>query len=253
MNLPRITVLRFLLVTAVVSLHFVTPAEARQPHYELVVAEPFLELHTGPGRGYPRFHLAQRGERVAVLKRRTDWFRVRTARGVEGWVTLEQLSLMQEPDGSPAAFAPPTRLDYLARRVEGGVLLGDFGGADVLSAYAAYHLTRNLSLEVSASDLNGRFSSGWIAGASIVHQTWPEWRISPFLSLGTGVIRIEPRATLVDVEDRTDQLAHAGGGLRMHVARNFMMRAEFRRYVVFTSREETEDVNEWKLGFAFFF
>jgi hypothetical protein len=244
---------RIALVAACVSLHFVTPAQARDKHYVVVVTEPFLELHTGPGRGYPRFHVAQRGEQVEVLKRRTDWFKVRTARGVEGWASLEQVSRTQEPTGAPSRIPVPTRLDYLERRFEGGAMLGDFGGADVLAAYAGLHLTRNLSLELSGSDINGRFSSGWMFNANLLHQPWPEWRISPFLTLGTGVLRIEPAATLVDVVDRTDQLAHAGAGLRMHISRNFMLRTEFRRYVVFTSRAENEDVNEWKAGFAFFF
>ncbi|MCC5869734.1 MAG: SH3 domain-containing protein [Gammaproteobacteria bacterium] len=247
------TFCRGALLGALLFLHFVTAAEAKDQHYVVVVAEPFLEMHTGPGRGYPRFHVAERGEQVEVLKRRTDWFKVRTARGVEGWSSREQISRTLEPSGAPAQISAPSRLDYLERRTEGGVLLGDFGGANVLAAYGAFHMTRNLSLELWGSDINGRFSSGWMINANLVHQPWPEWRISPYFTLGTGVVRIEPQATLVDVEDRTDQLAHAGIGLRMHVSRNFMLRAEFKSYVVFTSREENEDVNEWKAGFAFFF
>src|SRR5262249_60332169 len=50
------------------------------------VADPYLELHTGPGRGYPIFDIAERGERVEILMRHTDWFMVRHERGQEGWV-----------------------------------------------------------------------------------------------------------------------------------------------------------------------
>ncbi len=253
MNVNAVQALRLMLIGAAIFLHFVTPVQAREAHYVVEVSEPFLELHSGPGRGYPRFHIAERGEQIEILSRRTDWFRVRTAGGVEGWASRAQISRTVLPSGEPVSIAPPSRLDYLERRTEGGVMLGDFSGADVLSAYFAWHATRNLSLELSASDLNGRFSSGWLAGVNLVHQPWPEWRVSPFLALGTGVIRIEPRATLVDVENRTDQIGHAGLGLRMHVSRNFMLRAEYRRYVVFTSRDENEDVNEWKAGFGFFF
>ena len=71
-----------------VFLPFVTPAYAKTAHYEAVVAEPFLELHTGPGQGFPVFHVVDRGQRIEVLKRRTDWFQVRTDRGVRGWVPL---------------------------------------------------------------------------------------------------------------------------------------------------------------------
>ena len=31
------------------------------------------------------------------------------------------------------------------------------------------------------------------------------------------------------------------------------MRGEYRKYVVFTDRDDNQEVNEWKIGFAFFF
>jgi hypothetical protein len=88
---------------------------------------------------------------------------------------------------------------------------------------------------------------------NIVHQPFPAWRISPFFTLGTGVIHVQPKATLVQVEDRTDQEAHVGFGVRTHLGRRFMLRAEYKSYVVFTSRDENEEVDEWKAGFAVFF
>src|SRR5690606_6955578 len=45
--------------------------------YEVVVEDPYLELHTGPGRGYPVFHIAERGEREELIRRRTAWYKVR--------------------------------------------------------------------------------------------------------------------------------------------------------------------------------
>ena len=38
------------------------------------VADSYLELHTGPGRGYPVTRVIPRGDHVEVLKRRTDWY-----------------------------------------------------------------------------------------------------------------------------------------------------------------------------------
>ena len=53
---------------------------------KVAVADPYLEMHTGPGRGYPIFHVVDRGEQVEILMQRTDWYQVRTERGIEGWV-----------------------------------------------------------------------------------------------------------------------------------------------------------------------
>ena len=73
------------------------------------------------------------------------------------------------------------------------------------------------------------------------------------LSLGTGVLRTRPKGTLVQTEDRVDQLAFVGAGVKGWLTSLFIMRGEYRKYVVFTDRDDNEEVNEWKLGFAFFF
>ena len=81
----------------------------------------------------------------------------------------------------------------------------------------------------------------------------PDWRVSPFLTLGTGIIWIKPKSTLVLPDDRKDQTAYAGAGVRFYLTRRFFVRGEYRHHMVFTSRNENEEINEWKLGLAFFF
>ena len=44
------------------------PALAGDRH--VFVAESFLEMRTGPGRGYPIFHIAEQGEPIIIVKRR---------------------------------------------------------------------------------------------------------------------------------------------------------------------------------------
>ena len=246
--------MRTLLPMAVaVFLSFITPAYGKDGHYQAVVADPFLELRTGPGRAYPVFHVVDRGEQVEILKRRTDWVRVRDGRGKEGWVSLEQLTRTLDEAGAPVVLADPSRGEYEGRRWEAGVELGDFDGASVIAAYGGYHFTRNLALELWASDVSGDFSDGWMVHADVVHQPFPEWRVSPFVALGTGIIHIEPQATLVQSPDRTDQVGHVGVGVRSYITKRFLVRAEYSSYLVFTSRDDNEEIDEWKAGFAFFF
>ena len=228
-------------------------AYGKKTYYQVVVADPFIELHTGPGRGYPIFHVVDRGDTVEIRKRRTDWFKVHTDRGVKGWVKIDQLSRTLELDGQPTEIKDPTRSDFVERRKEMGVQMGDFDGANVISVYGAYLFTPNLSAELWGSQLSGDFSDGWMVNVNLVHQPFPTWRVSPFFTLGTGIIGISPKATLVQSEDRTDQLGHVGMGLRAHISRRLMLRAEYKSYVVFTSRDDNEEAEEWKAGFAFFF
>jgi len=62
-----------------------------------------------------------------------------------------------------------------------------------------------------------------------------------------------PKATLVATTDRRDSMAHAGFGVRAYLTHRFVLRSEYKAYVVFTSRDDNEEIREWKTGFSFFF
>ena len=220
---------------------------------KVAVADPYLEMHTGPGRGYPIFHVVDRGDQVEILMQRTDWYQVRTDRGIEGWVDRAQMELTLNPDGTEVDFAVATIEDFTNAKWEAGILAGDFGGANIISLYGGYSLNPHVSVEVWGSQILGNFSNGWMGSVNVVHETWPDWRFSPFFTLGAGMIHTSPKSTIIQGEDRTDQIGHVGAGLRVYITRRFLARVEYKSYVVFTSRDENEEVEEWKVGFAYFF
>ena len=228
-------------------------AQAAELYKTVAVADPYLEMHTGPGRGYPKFYVVERGETVEIIKRKTDWFLVRAPNGKEGWVDRAQMQRTLQDDGSETMFANAVQDDFTNARWEAGLLAGDFGGANIISLYAGYSLNPNVAIEVWGSQILGNFSNGWMGSVNVVHEAWPDWRISPFFTLGGGVIHTSPKSTIVQGPDRTDQVAHVGAGFRIYASRRFLLRAEYKSYVVFTSRDENEEVEEWKVGFAFFF
>ena len=77
----------------------VAPAGARAP-IEVVVKDAYIDLHTGPGRGYPVTISVERGVTIQLLRQRTDWIEVRTARGQRGWVHRSQLFAVTSPTAS---------------------------------------------------------------------------------------------------------------------------------------------------------
>jgi uncharacterized protein YgiM (DUF1202 family) len=222
-------------------------------HLQIFVTEPYLELHSGPGRGYPVFHVVSRDESVDVLFRRTDWFKVRTERGVEGWAAQGDMLHAVLADGSPFTFDLGDRSGFTSHRWEMGVFAGNYGGATLVSGYGSFSFNSQLAAEVSVGQFLGRASNGFVADLGLTHVLVPEWRLSPFLMLGTGLVHTTPKATLVVPSERTDQTAYVGGGVRFYLSRRFFLRAEYKSHVVFTKRNENEAVDEWKLGFAFFF
>ncbi len=229
------------------------PVLAEEKYHEVRVVEPYLEIHTGPGRGYPVFHVVDRGELVEVIKRRTDWFMVRTRRGKQGWVRRADMELTLTPDGASTQFSEAELGDFTRRSRETGFLAGDFEGANIMSVYADYYLTRNLSVELALSQVFGNFSDALTASANLLAQPFPEWRLSPFFLLGIGVIYTDPNVTLVNEQDRTEQISNVGVGVRWYLTRRFILRAEYQNHVIFQDKDDNQEINEWKAGFAFFF
>jgi Bacterial SH3 domain/Outer membrane protein beta-barrel domain len=220
---------------------------------QLFIAEPYLELHEGPGRGYAVTQVVPRGDAIDVLYRRTEWFRVRTQRGVEGWAYEGDMVKTVLADGSAFSVDLGDRAGYTAHKWELGVLAGDYSGATLISMYLSRSFNEQLALELTASQFLGNFSNGYTLDLGLTHVFRPDWRLSPFLTLGTGFIKVEPKGTLVVPDDRTNQTAYAGVGLRYYWTRRFFVRGEYRTHYVFTSRNENQEIDEWKLGLAFFF
>lgn len=217
------------------------------------VADPYLEMHTGPGRGYPIFYTVERGEWVEIIYRHTDWYKVKTDHDTVGWISAAEMAMTLNPSGQRVDIREPGEQDFKIRNWEYGIVMGDFEGAAVITAYAGYHFTENISTEVSLSEATGSASSNTLLAGQLVHQPFPEWTVSPFFTLGAGIIRTTPKSTIVATQDRTDQFANYGLGVRMHLTKRFLLRAEYKNNIIFTSRDDSEEINEWKAGFAFFF
>ena len=217
------------------------------------VADPFIEMRSAPGRGYPVFYVAERGETVTLLKRRTDWIKLRNARGVEGWAHINSVGRTLDQQGDALAFHAPDLNSFRQRRWEAGLLVGDFGDTDAVTVYGGWHFTRNLSLETSITENFGDFSDGRQATLSLVHQMFPDWRYSPFISIGGGVRETSPRATLVQTEDRVDNLATVGAGLRVYLTRRLILRMQYKNNVIMTDRDDDEEIHEWQIGLSAFY
>ncbi|MBA1148103.1 SH3 domain-containing protein [Ectothiorhodospiraceae bacterium WFHF3C12] len=228
-------------------------AAAAETSDRVKVDTAFIELHTGPGAGYPIFHVVDRGDWVRIIERRTDWFRVETTDGKEGWVSKAQMEQTVQPNGEPTRFDDPSLEDFTGRNWEMGALYGVLDDVDLISLYGGYALMEKLTAELWVQQALGKFSSSYLVDFSLVHQAFPEWRVSPFVAIGGGIIHTETSATLVESSDSTDETLHAGIGVRGYLTRRFMLRAEYKEYVVLTTREENEEIEKWQLGVAFFF
>jgi len=242
---------------ALLSLLCGSPAQAgwfeREPPAQVRVNDAYINVYSGPGRGYPIFHVVERGELISLLTMRTSWIKIQTRRGLVGWIKRSDIQLTLALDGTVPEFPDTQQSDYLEDRVELGMAYGDFAGADGLAFNLGYRFTPNLSAELRFDSNTGQFSDSRIIAAAVLFQPFPQWRVSPYFSVGAGKINTYPSATLVEAPDRSDNLLQANLGSYIHIKGRLFLRLEYANHYVLTSRDTNEEVNEWKLGFNVFF
>jgi len=228
-------------------------AEDEDQPLRLQVSEPFIELRTGPGRGFPIFHIVERHDWIEVLKRRTDWFRIRTPDNKEGWAYIDQLEQTLALPGQKTKFASIKLSDFVARDYEFGVSAGSFDGAALMSIYAGYNMSANLMAEVTASQAIGTYTNTILLDASLVSTPFPEWKISPFFTLGAGLLNSSSKNTALNTKDINQTTVDVGFGVKWYLTRRFVLRADVREYTAFLGEDYNGEFIEWKAGFSFFY
>jgi Bacterial SH3 domain len=229
-------------------------AAAQSDALKLQVTDPYLELHTGPGRGYPVFHVAQRGEAVEVLLRHTDWFKVRTANGREGWVprlqienTLAQIGPTQQPTRSLLAA------DDARRRFEVGAARGRFDGEPSLKIWTRAKLADTVGVEAVLGQVQGLYSGTDYYSLNLQLEPWSDRAIAPHFGIGFGRFNNLPNLSLVGALPTDAKLASATLGLRWTFARRFVARADYTLTTAYIDDSKSGEYRALHLGLAFTF
>jgi hypothetical protein len=219
----------------------------------LQVADPYLELRTGPGRGYPVFHVSARHEWVEIELRHTDWFKVRTDDGREGWVHRRQLETTLTAAGSRKTFRDVMVDDYLARRAEIGSAGGRFRSEPMLKVWGGWRFADTLAAEFTLGQVQGLFSGTDLWHLGLNAEPWSDRRFSPYLGIGFGKFRNLPNASLVGAQPVNANLAHATLGVRYHLTERFMLRVDASAYTAFVADTRTSEFRAVTAGLSFFF
>ena len=222
-----------------------------RPQLQLVVTVPYLEMHSGPGRGYPVVYVVGRDEVLTVLFSRTDWYKVRAPRGEEGWARREDLMQTELPDGEPAPIPPYP--DFSAHRWEVGAGYGVYNRENLVTAYTDFGITDSIDVEAVLQQAFGTLDNRVIGSIGLRHTFIPEWKwFSPTAGIGAAYQRISEKVPPAPLES-SNQMVYASLGARGFITRRFMWRADWRHYVVFNNLNVYEDLEEWKFGLAVFF
>lgn len=222
---------------------------------ELSVTGPFINVHSGPATEFPIFYVLSEGEKFSVLKEKTGWYKIEAKRDISGWIKASDLSLSALKDGTQIGVNAESFDDYLERDWELIVQGGAIDKVTTMSVGTAWVWTKNLAVEATYSQALGDFADSKIWSLRMRQTFFPNWKVSPYLALGTGEIRTKPRSNLVQSGDEVRKSNHyeVGIGAQYYFAPGVLIRAEYRGLLALTDRDEQERLDQWMLGVSVFF
>jgi hypothetical protein len=227
---------------------------------KLKVIDSYLELHSGPGRGYPIFHVIEQGQSVNVHTRRTNWFFVSDRRGRQGWVKQQALARTLAPTGLPAALPDVQHGDFLAQQGRVGFAIGQQEQANTATVMAGFRLLSWAGAEIEYGEIFDETLDGTNYGASIIIEPFQlvdyvaKWPITPFISKGFGkqTLQRKTKAQIGFTNSFDDDYEFTGVGINYYIGFNFVVRGEYRKIFLTGDRGSLSN-DAFRLGFSSFF
>ena len=234
--------------------------EDTEPKVELKVIDTYLELHSGPGRGYPIFHVIEQGHTIKVHTRRTNWFYVSDHRNRQGWVKQEALARTLAPTGLPAALPDTQHGDFLAQQGRVGFSIGRQEKAETATLMAGFRLLKWAGIEVEYGEVFGKLIDGISYGGNLIVEPFQlfeysgNWSFTPFLSKGLGKQEwsYKSKGQIGTTGIPINEYEFTGIDINYYIGYSFVVRGEYRKMYIEGENDKLSN-SAWRLGFSSFF
>ncbi|MFT4766114.1 MAG: hypothetical protein ACI9OH_003237 [Oleispira sp.] len=230
---------------------------AAEASVELIVIDTYLEMHSGPGRGYPIIHTMEQDEPITVLRRRGSWYQVANRHLRKGWIQQEKLARTIAPSGLPAALPDTQHGDYLAQQGRIGFALGQQGSAETASLVAGFRLFSFVGAEFELGQIFGTDTDGNSYGGNLLFEPIQSWSFTPFISTGYGqqVREKKEKQGVGKSNELNYEYNFVGGGINYYIGYNFVVRGEYRQVSITGDTVDNNTVRSsaWRIGFSSFF
>lgn len=224
----------------------------RNPYvHPLAVTEAFLDIHTGPGAGYPKFYIAEHNEFIYISKYQSDWYQVelRNAAGqasVKGWMPAAIIN--------PALAAELPEQNSLNKRSKWfvGTAGGAFAGETMIQGKLGYFFSEKIWAEFAVSEVLENLSSSRLYQINLLHQPLGQQTLSPFFGIGFGYFENTPFQTTINQQDSESAFMNVDLGIHWYLSEGFILRGDFKNYVIALSDDNFDSHQEYSAGFTVF-
>lgn len=231
---------------------------ADTPPLRVRVADPFIELHGGPGSSYPVYDVVERGEFIEILRRRTDWFEVRASKNRQGWVKKLQLE-----ETLKQAQVPPTWRDrlvenVLAERFRFGAAGGIFEDEGIVTIRGGYRTSEHISVEVALSTITGIFADSNLIQANVLVDLQVLDSLRPFFLLGYSRFLNVPdnlsgSGGVIITNRHNLDMFNAGIGVQWFITDSFLIRGEAVHHATVRGNNRSDRFLQFNAGVSYFF
>jgi len=227
------------------------------PPLQLKVIDPYIELHTGPGVGYPIFYTIEQGDNVIVLTKRTAWYELKTLDGQTGWAKASQVARTLLPTGEPVDLPSISYGDYLKNSWRVGFKAGEFTGGELSGSDTFSYSVGFRPLSWAGVELEfGNFFNSEIKGSyqslNILFEPYSEWKLSPVIIVGKGSMKLDSQPELLPLNIDKNNFTTYGISVNYYIGRNFVLNSGFQKYTLSTDFND-ERLERWNIGFNAFF
>ena len=241
------------LITVITVIALLLNTQTAVAEERFTVRESYVNIYSGPGRGYPIFDIAERREWIEIIQIRTDWFKVRSQNGKVGWAYKEDLQLSLSPSGEPISFEQYILQNYQNQRFEFGFSGGNLASRSALGARFAYRLNPFFSAELGWLKASDAISTSTAYNLNLLLHPFTLGRLSPYFTLGVGQFNTVPDSSIENALASDSDAFNVGTGMYYYLSSRFLLRLDYRNYFVYLSDEEIGSHQEWTVGFSFFY
>ncbi|MCW9000618.1 MAG: SH3 domain-containing protein [Kangiellaceae bacterium] len=230
---------------------------AAEQQLRLEVIDPYIELHTGPGKGYPIFYTVEQSEYITVLTKRTGWYEIKAQNGRIGWAKASQVARTLLPTGEPVDLPSISYGDYLKNSWRVGFSLGQFSrgeltGSDIFGYSLGYRPLSFMGVEIERGNFYETEVKGNYQGINLLIEPLSQLKLSPVLLIGSGTMEIESQPELTPLSFDKEDFTRIGLSVNYYIGRNFVLQTGFQSFELSTDNND-ERLTRWNIGFNAFF